>query len=424
MYSHPYDVILDLKKNPSRLKKISILKEAIKEHPILAKIFTMAYHVGIRFHIKKIPAYHHDENLIPKSLSSCLYDLNNLSTRTLTGHNAINYLASLLSATDEKSAKLLELIVSKDLDCGVTAKTINKVIPKLIPSYPVMLCTEYSKKAVEDFTLPAYSQPKHDGMRINIHVNRESPEIIMFVRKGTTIDTIPPQFKDLAQDAPISCVLDGELMVWNEDRTEHLSRKEGNGILNKLTQGTATEDEISRVCAVVWDMIPLADFWIGKYDVSYQDRFARLKNFNLPTDIAIAETIIVNSIEEAKAHYQSQIDLEREGSVLKTFLGKWKDGRPKYQLKFKEIYSMEMVIIELIEGTGKYKGRLGAFRGTAKKITANVGGGFTDKEREDFFRRKLCGRIMTVEYNKIITDKRTNEKSLYLPRFIELREDI
>lgn len=45
--------------------------------------------------------------------------------------------------------------------------------------------------------------------------------------------------------------------------------------------------------------------------------------------------------------------------------------------------------------------------------------------RADFHARRdeLIGRIITVVSNNITTDRRTGAKSLFLPRFVELRED-
>jgi hypothetical protein len=56
-------------------------------------------------------------------------------------------------------------------------------------------------------------------------------------------------------------------------------------------------------------------------------------------------------------------------------------------------------------------------------LTVNVGTGFTDKEREEMFDQKYIGRVGTIAYNEKIQDKKLGEWSLFLPRWIELRED-
>ena len=58
------------------------------------------------------------------------------------------------------------------------------------------------------------------------------------------------------------------------------------------------------------------------------------------------------------------------------------------------------------------------------KVRVSVGTGFTDDQRKKFFDRNLVGKIVTVVYNSRIKDKnREDVDSLFLPRFVEIRED-
>ena len=76
------------------------------------------------------------------------------------------------------------------------------------------------------------------------------------------------------------------------------------------------------------------------------------------------------------------------------------------------------------EGTGKNKGRLGALvcESSDGKIRVNVGSGYSDEQREAYG-KQVVGKIATVKYNARIQDKGNNIESLFLPVFIELRED-
>ena len=58
-----------------------------------------------------------------------------------------------------------------------------------------------------------------------------------------------------------------------------------------------------------------------------------------------------------------------------------------------------------------------------KKLLVGVGSGFTEQERIDFYPHKLLGKIITIKYNDLIVDKLTGVYSLFLPRFVEVRED-
>jgi len=68
-------------------------------------------------------------------------------------------------------------------------------------------------------------------------------------------------------------------------------------------------------------------------------------------------------------------------------------------------------------------GRLGALvcESSDGVIRVNVGSGYSDEQRDEYT-KKVIGKIVTVKYNARIKDK-SGVESLFLPVFIELRED-
>jgi len=56
-------------------------------------------------------------------------------------------------------------------------------------------------------------------------------------------------------------------------------------------------------------------------------------------------------------------------------------------------------------------------------VKVNVGSGFTDEQRDKYTREETVGKIVAVKYNARIQDKKTLQHSLFLPVFLELRED-
>ena len=75
-------------------------------------------------------------------------------------------------------------------------------------------------------------------------------------------------------------------------------------------------------------------------------------------------------------------------------------------------------------GTGKNSNRLGALVVSSEdgKIVVNVGTGFTDADR-DSIQPNVVGKIASIKYNARIQDKKGNTESLFLPVFVEIRED-
>jgi ATP-dependent DNA ligase len=75
-------------------------------------------------------------------------------------------------------------------------------------------------------------------------------------------------------------------------------------------------------------------------------------------------------------------------------------------------------------GTGKYENMLGAIlcESADGVIKVDVGSGFKDAQRLDFTSNSIIGKIVAVKYNARIKNKQ-GEESLFLPIFIEVRDD-
>ena len=107
----------------------------------------------------------------------------------------------------------------------------------------------------------------------------------------------------------------------------------------------------------------------------------------------------------------------------------FRSKRSKTQIKFKGESECDLEIIGVEEGTGKYVGKLGAILCRSrpqhgKYLTVSVGSGFNDAHRDNLWTDRDCliGKIVAVKYNARITNKQ-GEESLFLPIFVELRDD-
>ena len=93
-------------------------------------------------------------------------------------------------------------------------------------------------------------------------------------------------------------------------------------------------------------------------------------------------------------------------------------------IKIKRFYSMDLPVVEVLEGEGRLKGTLGALVVKYKENTINVGSGFDDETRKRFWenRESLIGRVIEVKYKEISKDKKTGLESLQFPIYMGLRE--
>jgi DNA ligase-1 len=97
-------------------------------------------------------------------------------------------------------------------------------------------------------------------------------------------------------------------------------------------------------------------------------------------------------------------------------------------MKWKPTITVDLTVIELEEGTGRNKGRLGALvcSGTddGKLINVNVGSGFSDEDRDEYWNNKdmVVGRIAEILCD-VITQNQDGTYSLRFPRFVRFRDD-
>lgn len=88
-------------------------------------------------------------------------------------------------------------------------------------------------------------------------------------------------------------------------------------------------------------------------------------------------------------------------------------------------FQAEYRVTGKFEGTGKYVGMLGGFNIETSDglIKSDVGSGFDDAQRKEYWEADTEGWIITVEANDVITRKGSDTESLFLPIFIERRLD-
>jgi ATP-dependent DNA ligase len=418
----------------SRNEKVEILKSHQSDE-LFIRVLSLALDPFVNFYIRKIPEYTPAAPETAWNLRDALDSLKFITTRRVTGNAAIEHLTTILSHLNAADAKVFERIIEKDLKCGVQESTVNKVWKGLIPSYPCMLCSPYEYKAVSKITYPAFFQLKMDGMRFNAIVRGGTVEFRS--RNGKELDfrgNLVEEFLQLANGRDI--VFDGELLVVGDDG-EPLSRQIGNGILVKAQKGTLSDAEAVRVQATLWDEIPFTEFLTGKSTAKYLKRWEsltlNLERIGAQTFLS-GETrnhklhpvysAIVHNLDEARLIFEEFLANGQEGGILKEFAGLWEDKRVKTQIKFKGENECDLFCTGWVEGTGKYAGMMGALELESSDgvIKVSVGTGFSDDDRRRIG-KEVIGKVIAIKYNARIVDAKTGQESLFLPVFVEIRED-
>ena len=409
-------ILKRLEATTSRLEKEDILGEHADD-PVLKSAFRLALDPIVNFYIKKVPEASKGAERV--TLECAFRELETkLCSRLLRGHDARDHVAWLLGVLAKDDQEVLRRVIGRNLKCGVSDATVEKIWPDLKLSYPCMLVSPMNEKTKIKF--PCIAQTKMDGMRFNAIC--EKGQVSYRTRAGKELDLFGALDDDVrCLAAGLDCVLDGELLI--EGSYGPLDRKTGNGLLTKFQKGTGTAELAKQVRAVVWDLIPLMYFRTGQCLLSYEDRM-KLLGAKSHGHIMTAHTYTVASMEEAQELYQKKLSEGEEGLVLKDPKGPWEDKRVKHQVKMKAELEADLRVTGLVPGTGKYKGKIGSLmvESADGEVTSAVGTGLDDDERS-YDPKEFLGKIVTVKYNALITDKKTGQKSLFLPVFVEIRDD-
>lgn len=414
-----FNIIQQLKQTSSRNEKEAILL-ANKDNEILKKIFFLTYDPSIKFFIKKIPDgwQHHDET--ESSWNSIFSNLEYIYSREVTGNKALDLLTDLLTSIDYRVAEVVCGIVKKDLDCGVQKSTINKIWKCLVNDPPYMQYTLVNEKDLTKFKLPCYSEIKYDGLFADTFVSDSCVE--QSSRSGETLNIpLTEQTKQGLQLEFDGYVLHGEGLVVNEDGS-FMSRQEGNGILN------SSEASNHKAMMVFWDCVTLQEYKMKSSARPYSDRrkileekILRLKEQGCLVDVS--DVRICKTVEDIISHFIEARNKGEEGTVIKEFNLPWADKKFKQGIKLKSIFEVEARCTGVIPHK-KNPNLIGSLTYESEDglIVGKVGTGLTDKLRKETS-EYFVNKIFTLKGNDITKAEGKETESVFLPRFVEIRND-
>ena len=427
MRTQPTWYIQQLEIHNSRLDKEAILDSALKDDvPEFWEGLRMALDPLITFGVKQVP----ERKDLPQGqgldwITFCeLTD--RLKSRELTGHAARDSVQLCMEiATDEQWNDWYRRILIKDLRCGVSEKTVNKVVPGTVPVFTCALAHD-SAKHEKKMTGKKQIEIKLDGVRV-LAVCR-SGKVELFSRNGKQFHNFPHIVTELEavlaeKPAPYDCVLDGEVMSANfQDLMKQVHRKDN----------VQSEDAVLHL----FDFIPLEDFQKGVWDKpqTYRSNLVKywvLENTSVLKHVQALEWEEVDlDTQEGQDRFvalnKAAVDGGYEGVMIKDVDAPYECKRTHAWLKAKPFIEVTLEVVDYEEGTGRNEGRLGAIicEGVddGQRIRVNVGSGFTDADRDTYWdhRDSLAGNLVEVRADAI-TKNQDGTYSLRFPRFKTFR---
>ena len=327
-----------------------------------------------------------------------------------------------LSCQDNDMRNFYASIITKSAKLGCDVKSVNKAFGKqFIPQWEVQQSysiEKYKFKENEWFSLSL----KLNGVRGTFYDGK------IFSRQGKEISGLEHIIADIEQlfsDAD-DWVFDGELVRNNIDGlSDNENFRIGTGLLGQ------DDADKSSMQFVIFDLLPKSEFKQGESELTYKERLPsliqlkeRISELNLNSIIIIDVLYTGTDFEMIDTLLDEMVSEDKEGLMLNRD-SKYACKRHNGILKVKRFYTVDLMITDVEEGSGRNIGRLGAFVVDYKGNTLNVGSGFNDEQREDYWSRRdeLLGRIIEVKYKEESSDKKTGQFSLQFPIFVTLREE-
>ena len=341
---------------------------------------------------------------------------------------AQDLVSSRISEDDAEDLLLREIlmkIVTKRMNIGIGAKLINKAVGmELIPDPSLMLATD-DHEIIEKWD-KIYCEEKYDGVRV-IALYKEG-KFSYFTRAFNELDSSCfPRTSEYLKDAAIKSGISGEFFFDGE--LTDLNRKSVSGKVTQILKGKVDSSIENGMIFNVFDLEEAGTLISGKGTTKYKERREKLEMVlsNLPSgsNVTLAQMWEIESPSDIAPIYKNIVDQGGEGVICKDD-AVYECKRSKSWVKFKEVNDCDLLVTGWYPGEGKREGLIGGFILTDLSSTLNVrvGAGFTDLDLKTLSEDpdSHIGKIVAVQYNVTITDKHGN-RSLFLPRFIEVRND-
>lgn len=410
--------------------KIKFIAEQAEAQPALPMVLWLAlnpYHTfnGHKLEPHVYGKYNETELLLTLATAAKLKgDERNNLLKTATHHIATN-----------DQAKFWNTIINKDIDCGIGAASVNKAIPNLIDVFDIAKAEDETH--LEKLTAPYFVEEKIDGSRC---VCMYSDGVVTIHSSSGTqypnMNQLKEQIIANAQNigfANEDFVIDSELIFFDENDNA-LLRATSNGLATKALNGNLTPEEESRAKIIAFDIMRTDQYKGITPTGPLAARRKILEKFTLPmsSQIKLSAAVLMHDLESVREVYNKVVQAGGEGIMVKEANSLYEKKRLKTWVKIKKEFEIDLMVFDVTPHK-KHDDMIGSIglKCADSKIVGYVGTKMSDNLRRELYKLhkedKLIGSVCTILVHEITTKlgKKGEEPtySLYLPRFIELRND-
>lgn len=349
-----------------------------------------------------------------RSVSRCfesqnLKDILDYLVEHNTGRDVdVGYCRSFMNANPEYEAFLFS-VFTKSLKLGVDVKLVNKTYGEdFIFNWEIQQAYPIEKYPLKPNTWITITQ-KCNGVRATYYRGK------IMARSGVEFKGVDHIVNALSYYPDyMSFVFDGELML--KDKTglsDNEAFRKATGIIN-------SDGDKSEICLTVFDVVPLEDFESKCPKVKYSRRREIMQSLEDTENVKILPVLYRGTDHTQIPVLLNKIVAEDKEGLMVNLDVPYKRKRHSGILKVKRFYTMDLRVVSVEEGEGKYVDMLGKVNVDFNGNIVGVGSGFTDEQRIKYWedRDYLINKIIEVKYKEVSTDKKTGLQSLQFPVFI------
>jgi ATP-dependent DNA ligase len=337
-----------------------------------------------------------------------------------------NSLANMDEPSGLELSEVFKRILLKDLRCNTGMSLLNKALTEIGaptgPTFDVQLA-DSTMPSVTDIRYPVFVEPKYDGVRCAAIID-DFGNIQLMSRNGIRFENFAEIEEDLKATRLRGVVLDGEIVASGPiagqfQRTMHRA---------KASPGKHTDIVVNYH---IFDAVPENEF-LGGIVNPIRTNYARrdfLKKINLADMkhgvLKITPYKVIYNANELTKLYSDYVADGYEGIIVKQPMAPYAYKRSANWQKLKPMETMELEVIGVTEGTGKYAGKLGSLIlagiHDGKEVSTECGSGFDDNQRTEMWLDKPIGSVAEIKYQEITKAENEADYSLRFPVFLRLR---
>lgn len=378
-----------------------------------------------------------------------IYDFDTQESTPVRTLGSRKHLRALMEGLHPKDYEVAVRVINKDLNIGMSAKSVNAAFKEaglqehhMIPYFEPMKAKKEKEYPITKLKFPAVAQLKMDAARAFLVYDHEESRCYFLSSTGKEahgFEHITETLKQLLSTTQQSWVLDGELIMTENDGKDFAPRKKSNGKFNSAIHGSLDPNIAGTFVFVVWDLLQGNEellykgsdpkenvYYTNKVGVASRfDSLQRLiKAFDelvvggpVPNPIRLVETKSLHHPADVSLYAAETIKAGEEGIVVKNTSFPYEPKRSGNWIKVKKSAFADVRVTGVNEG--KNAGTLGSlsYETDDGKVAGDVSGiSDSDKARWWAIPDDIIGHVIEVSYMEVSENKQNPDlKTLYGP---------